>query len=442
MVQSIKSINSETPIFGDKLATVCVHKESAPLYMMPGKNKKGEGIAIPIGESILSRHMLFLGGIGTGKTNAMNLFIRNTRRVLTDRDVLVIFDTKGDYYKEFYESGDIVISNDARATGSEGLDYWNIFNEVSADDRIEENVLEIANTLFADKIRNTTQPFFPNAAKDLFFALMMHLLRTDSLKEKRNNKSLRAYLNMMTPELMMQVLDQHNDLKAMKSYIYDPKAGQTLGVMAELQQMVREIFVGNFSKKGTISMREIVKNRGGKVVFVEYDLSIGSILTPIYRLLIDLAIKETLSRTEKDGDVYFFIDEFRLLPELSHMDDGINFGRSLGAKFFVGIQNINQVLAAYGEDVGRSMLSGFGTTYSFRINDGLSREFIKNLSGMNIKKQTFMSSIQTQGITEQLREAHVVEDSDINNLKIGEAIVSTITGEPFVFMFNEYSSTR
>ena len=28
---------------------------------------------------------------------------------------------------------------------------------------------------------------------------------------------------------------------------------------------------------------------------------------------------------EQDGSVYFFIDEFRLLPELSHMDDGINF---------------------------------------------------------------------------------------------------------------------
>ncbi|MBQ6455859.1 MAG: type IV secretion system DNA-binding domain-containing protein [Mogibacterium sp.] len=406
--------------------------------MMPGRNRNNENIAIPIGESILSRHMLFLGGIGTGKTNAMNLFIRNTRRVMTDRDVMVIFDTKGDYYREFYEPGDIVISNDERATGIRGTDYWNIFNEVTADDRIEENVLEIANTLFADKIKNTTQPFFPNAAKDLFYALMMHMIRKDSLKEKRNNKSLRAYLNMMDPELMMKVLDQHKDLKAMKSYIYDPKAGQTLVVMAELQQMVREIFIGNFSKKGSISMRDIVRNRGGQVVFVEYDLSIGSILTPVYRLLIDLAIKETLSRRNKDGSVYFFIDEFRLLPELSHMDDGINFGRSLGAKFFVGIQNINQVIAAYGEDVGRSMLSGFGTTYAFRINDGLSREFIKNLSGMNIKKQTFMSSIQTQGITEQLREAYVVEDSDINNLRIGEAIVTTITGEPFVFRFNEY----
>ena len=438
-MQGVSSINSEIPIFGDKLENKCVHKEAFPLYMLPGTNKNGVNIAIPIGESILSRHMLFLGGIGTGKTNAMNLFIRNTRRVLTEKDVVVIFDTKGDYYREFYTPGDIVISNDERATGSNFTDYWNLFNEVTADGRIEENVLEIANTLFAKKIRNTTQPFFPNAAKDLFYALMLHMIRSESLVEKRNNKSLRAYLNLMTPELMMDILDQHNDLKAMKSYIYEPKSGQTLGVMAELQQMIREVFVGNFSKNGTLSLREIAKNKGGKVVFVEYDLSIGSILTPIYRLLIDLAIKETLSRKENDGSVYFFIDEFRLLPELSHVDDGINFGRSLGAKFFVGIQNINQVIAAYGEDVGRSMLSGFGTTFAFRINDGLSREFIKNLSGKNIKKQTFMSSIQNQGIIEQLRDASVVEDADINNLRIGEAIVTTISGEPFIFRFNEYN---
>ncbi len=432
-------VNIEEPIFGDRLCDVCTYRDRSPIYMMPGMNKRGEPIAIPVGNNILSRHMLFLGGIGTGKTNAMNLFIRNTRRTMSRDDVMVIFDTKGDYYREFYQPGDIVICNDDRATGGVQADYWNLFNEVTADGRIEENVLEIANVLFSEKINQSSQPFFPSAAKDLFYALMMHLIRTDSLANRRNNKSLRAYMDMMTPELMIQVLDQHDDMRAMQSYIFDPKSGQSLGVMAELQQLVREIFVGNFKKNGSLSMRDIVRGKGGRVVFVEYDLSIGSILTPIYRLLIDLAIKETLSRKENSGNVYFFIDEFRLLPQLDHIDDGVNFGRSLGAKFFVGIQNINQVIAAYGEDVGRSLLSGFGTTYAFRINDGVSRDFIKNLSGKNIKKQTFTSSVQTQGISEQLREAYVIEDSDINNLRIGECIVSTIEGEPFVFRFNEYS---
>lgn len=249
---------------------------------------------------------------------------------------------------------------------------------------------------------------------------------------------LRSYLNSITPHIMVDILNQHSDLKAMQSYIYDEKSGQTLGVMAELQQMMREIFIGNFQKKGGLSMRKLVRRKGGRVIFVEYDLGIGGMLMPIYRLLIDLAIKEALCRTSNEGNVYFFIDEFRLVPHLEHIDDGVNFGRSLGAKFFVGIQNIDQVMAAYGEYTGRSILSGFGTTFAFRVNDVGSREYIKNLFGRNIKQQSYMSKVQNRGIAEQLREGYVVEDDDINNLPVGEAIVSAPSGEPFRFKFNLY----
>ena len=126
------------------------------------------------------------------------------------------------------------------------------------------------------------------------------------------------------------------------------------------------------------------------------------------------------------------------MPHLEHIDDGVNFGRSLGAKFFVGIQNIDQVMAAYGEYTGRSILAGFGTTFAFRVNDVGSREYIKNLFGRNIKQQSYMSKVQNRGIAEQLREGYVVEDDDINNLPVGEAIVSAPSGEPFRFKFNLY----
>ncbi len=48
-------------------------------------------------------------------------------------DVMIIFDTKGDYYEKFYRPGDIVISNDKRATGKNNVDYWNLFKEVGID---------------------------------------------------------------------------------------------------------------------------------------------------------------------------------------------------------------------------------------------------------------------------------------------------------------------
>lgn len=61
----------------------------------------GQPMMIPIGEHILSRHMLLLGGIGTGKSNAFNHIIRNTRSNLTNEDVMIILIQKVTFIKNF-----------------------------------------------------------------------------------------------------------------------------------------------------------------------------------------------------------------------------------------------------------------------------------------------------------------------------------------------------
>lgn len=116
-------------------------------------------------------------------------------------------------------------------------------------------------------------------------------------------------------------------------------------------------------------------------MFIEYDLSIGSMLSPVYSLMFDMAIKAALGRKRSAGNVYFITDEFRLLPNLEHIDDAVNFGRSLGIKFMIGIQNVEQIYECYGEERARSILSGFLTSFSFRVNDAKSREYIQQLYG-------------------------------------------------------------
>ncbi len=426
---------SQTVFAGSQLHDSCQYQDNDPNFFLIGSNNQGDPLRIPVGERMLSRHMLLLGGIGTGKSNAFNFLIRNVRNSLGPQDVAIIFDTKGDFYKQFYQPGDVVISNDARASGGSGADYWNIFEEITIDGRVEENILEIASSLFTEKLQHTSQPFFPTAAKDLFAAVMMHICRSENLERFRNNGALRNIYNTCSAASLKKILDANPDLKAMRSYIEDEKSGQTLGVLAELQQMVRQIFVGNFAKEGGISMRKLVRQKGGRVIFVEYDLGIGGMLTPIYRLLIDLAIKEALCRTSNEGNVYFFVDEFRLLPHLEHIDDGVNFGRSLGAKFILGIQNIDQIAAAYGENMAHSILSGFGTTFAFNVNDAKSRTYIKELYGRNLKMLSYVSAVQNRGMSEQIREGNVIEDSDITTLPVGQAIVSAPGCEPFRFQF-------
>ena len=251
------------------------------------------------------------------------------------------------------------------------------------DQRWEENATEIAKTIFADRLEKTTQVFFPNAAKDLLTALILCICRSREPAERKHNRSLLHTLQRLTSEKMVSYLRRHPDMENMISYIQDPKSGQTLGVISELQSAVRELLVGNFAQRGSMSMRQLIRQKGGRAIFVEYDLGIGGVLTPIYRLLFDLAIKEALCRERNEGNVYFIMDEFSLLPHLQHIDDGVNFGRSLGARFIIGAQNISQIYDAYGTDRANSLLSGFSTTICFRLNDGKSRAFFTDLNGKN-----------------------------------------------------------
>lgn len=402
-----------------------------------GIDPQGKEVKVPLDEETLSRHIMIVGGIGTGKTNAFFQILSQLRSSLSQNDVMIVFDSKGDFYKSFYQKGDIVISNDDKSTGANRIDYWNIFNEIELNERMEENIVEISKSLFYEKTSKTSQPFFPNAAKDLFSAILLHFCRNkDSMKI--NNKGLREFLDSSPTAELRNILAQHQDLKAMISYISDDRSPQTQGVMSELQQLSREIFLGNFKKAGDLSIRQLVRNKGGCIIFIEYDLGIGNMLTPIYRLLLDLAIKEALSRSKSEGNVWIVADEFKLIPNLQHVDDAVNFGRSLGVKFMIGIQNIEQVFHAYGRELAKSILSGFLTSVSFRVNDSESRDFIKNLYGSNRKKEIYMSAVSGRGVIEQIRDAHVVEDWDISSLDIGEAIIGLPGKNPFKFKFKEY----
>ncbi|SHH91850.1 type IV secretory system conjugative DNA transfer family protein [Clostridium grantii] len=398
----------------------------------------GNEASIGLDEELLSKHILFIGGIGTGKTNAMLQSIEQIQKNMNKNDVMIIFDTKGDFYNQFYRKGiDAVISNDDKATGVCNIDYWNLMKEamVDGDAHLEENLLEICTTLFQEKISKSQNPFFPLAAKDVFYGILTYLIRRG---KAMHNKELNLFLNQASIKQVIERLELHKDLKSIVNYISNPESPQTQGVYSELQQVRRELLVGNFRKEGGLSIRDFVRNKGGRTLFIEYDLGIGKVLTPIYRLMIDLAIKESLSRNKSEGNVYYIIDEFMLLPNLYHIENGLNFGRSLGAKFIVAMQNVEQIRSSYGYEIANSILSGFNTNVSFRVNDYATREFVKSIYGQNRKKIAYNSLVSTQPIREEVILSNVVEDWDISSLGVGEAIISIGKMQPTKFKFEKY----
>lgn len=411
---------------------------------IPGKCKQ-QRIYLNLSNSILSKHTLLIGGTGCGKTNVFNYFIDQLKRKLSNDDVMIIFDTKGDFVRKFYKPGDTIIANSKMYSNI--ATKWNIYKEIVVDgwddNDIYANTHEITYSLFKEAIDKSSQPFFPNAARDLLAAIIIAHIRLGkydlSFKQKLfNNRALKRYLDALTPQKIIKLLSHEpfTDLASVLAYIGDGSSEQSLGVIAELQNIVRQILIGAFADDGRFSVRNFVREKGAKTLFIEYDLSIGDTLSPIYRLMFDLALKEAMGRNKSEGNVYLICDEFKLLPNLQHIEDGVNFGRSLGVKIFAGIQSIEQLYEIYGENKGRNIAAGFSSIYAFKSNDTESREFISNLYGKNIVLEQYKTSNNT--LLEEKREGKTVEDWDLNSLNVGEAIVGLPFEKPFRFQFDLY----
>ena len=398
-----------------------------------------------ITDDIFSKHILLIGATGCGKTNVFNFFVQQLKGCMTKDDVMIVFDTKGDFVNKFRQPGDVILANSKAYAGRETK--WNIYKEITVDgwddENLYQNTHEITRSFFQEATERTTQPFFPNAARDLLASIIIAQLRLgrDDLAFRRNflhNKALQYYLDTLTPQKIRKLLniEPFSDLAAVLTYIGDGSSNQALGVLAELQNVMRQILLGAFADDGRFSVRNFVREKGAKTLFIEYDLSIGRTLSPIYRLLFDLALKEAMGRNQQAGRVYLICDEFRLLPNLQHIEDGVNFGRSLGVKIIAGLQSIEQLYEIYGPSRGRNIAAGFSSVFSFKANDTSTREFVSALYGRNIVLERYGTS---NGRVEERREGKTVEDWDLNGLRVGEAIVGLPFEKPFRFQFDLFN---
>ena len=404
----------------------------------------GKPAQFALDESTLSKHMMLVGGTGCGKTTLFYHLISQLKKKMTADDVMIIFDSKGDFYSKFYNaSKDCVIGNSQQYIKTS--EKWNIFKEILADGfddgQVMMNAQEICKALFEDRTKaNSSNPFFPNAARDLLAAILVATIRIGEgdkqfMNENFYNFRIKEFLDSCSGPDLCDYLDGFGDMRSVLSYI-DGDGAQSQGVLAEMFSVVRDIFIGVFAEKGKFSMRNFTRQKGGHTLFIEYDLSIGSVLTPVYKLMFDLALKEALGRTKSAGNVYLICDEFKLLPNLSHIDDGVNFGRSLGVKIFAGLQSIEQLYELYGESRGKNLAAGFSSILAFRANDVTTRQYISNLHGKNIVLEQYR--MLDNRMVEEKREGLTVEDWDQNNLRVGEAIVGLPFAPPFRFYFEMY----
>ena len=400
-----------------------------------------------INKDMLAYGLLAIGAPGTGKTNFFNMILERMLTTMQTTDVIVIFDTKGDYLETFGNRipDDVKIVIGSGDAYSRITYYHNIFAEVMPrgnDGRLvytpesDEDALNICKQLF-QSMNSATQPIFPAMAEQVVAAVMIYYMRTFWRKDqsKLNNKELVNFFMYNTNDNLRKIfsLDYMKDHRNCIDYI-SMEGGQTQGVKSYIGSVMEEMFIGPFAQSDTskeFSMRDIMCGGRKKVIFIEYDLRKGNILSPMYGILIDCALSNALGgRSKKKTNKFFLLDEMLLIPKLNHLSNSLNYGRSLGVKMMCGLQNTCGLEEQYGEAGAKNILASFQNMVAFRTNDYDSRQFVINRFGENY--QNFSLSAQQANLNIQ-RAGHTVEDWHLLQLKTGQAVVSLVEEKPFLF---------
>lgn len=247
-----------------------------------GNNSTG----IVLDNEIFSKHILAIGSIGSGKTNLMNHIVKFILSDIKENDIVVFFDAKGDYLKEFYRDGDIVIGDEHKFGEKYNVQHWNLFKDIQyspVEERLE-SAREITTSIFKQYIDNSQSPNFLMGARDILTSLIISSLRAmDRGASAWDNEKLKNRLNKWTIEDIKKRTNQYEDLKWASSYLMNEGSATTQSYISPLYMVAQEVFVGPFAKSGNFSMREAIREKGGKSIFLEYDITRGKpIKTYVY----------------------------------------------------------------------------------------------------------------------------------------------------------------
>ncbi|MEF8801900.1 MAG: type IV secretion system DNA-binding domain-containing protein [Halolamina sp.] len=387
-------------------------------YLLPFKRRTSGG-KLRAAEPDRDRSIHVLGETGSGKTEAIKLMAYQFS--VSEATPFVVFDYKGDY-REFFDEWNLgidVISLSLDTTG----ENWNIFNEVHPDGNTAEEFEEIGRLLFKKYEEQSNNPYFPQAARQVFVAILKMIWQNMDHPDNHDlvatfRETTEATENTDKPTEIHQLLRKLGFISEAAHLNPDAKK-QTAGVYGNLQMAIGELFRGSFAQGGEFSIRDYMTDPDGRVLLLDFPLDRGETVKPIYRFFIDWAIRYGLQ--QQGTAAYFLLDEFQTIPGLEKIERLVNAGRARKAYAILGLQSVAQLEASYGEADAQSILSGLAQEVLLRPGDETSTNYIRSRLGQEFVKQDVA---EPDKMTQRDAEGEIIEDPTVQTLTREEYPIS------------------
>lgn len=386
---------------------------------------------------------LIEGGVGSGKTVLMREIMD---QVLTYADQAgdnaVIFCAKPDML-DYARTDDVVLD----ITSGAAECCWNLFAEMEASDMPFLTLREIASALFMEAKEKTMQPFFPEAAKDLFYQTCRCFYDFSKRTGTRvSNADLVEFIETTpiwgddTVPGWMDLAGKHPKYFSMvRDYIGDATA-QGLGVLSELRTLISSTLYGSFaSNNGTFSAIRTLKS-GGNRVFLHFDYANASHSTlSVFHVLLDLLLKQAMDANAQHK-TWFFLDEGSILPKSNVLTDALSLARDPGSngkggvRVIMALQSARLMTRHYTQQEAEALLSLFPNVIALKVADPMSRAVISERYGKAHYQYSYAGVGDKIHYTDSFED--VVSDYHFSQItKKGQAIMSLpgVCDFPFIY---------
>lgn len=376
--------------------------------------------SVGIPKKFETRHFLFAGTTGSGKTRLYHQVLQPTR----DSDSrAVVVDIGGAMISRYYRgegSSDIVFNpKDERGI------QWSPLAEILDEDDIPL----IAKALIPDGEGSGNKEWNRYAQQ-----IVQGVLRFAWMTGADNQEMLRLLSRADTEELRECVKDL--PVAGMFREGNERMMSNVMGIVSSYAGTVAMLDPAAGADSFSIS-RWIMSDTKGEWLFMNFSDRHIEAMRPLLTAVVGLAISATLSlKEDSERRLFFVLDEFDALGEISGIKSLLTRGRRFGASAIIAIQSVSQLYECYGRDVANTLLSNLGTQVILRLPDAETAEWASRTFGdEQIREEHISTSTNHQfenstSNSFQIRQQRVVLPSEIQQLPDLVALLNVVGDTP------------
>ncbi len=416
------------------------------------KNKAG-GMVVAIDDNnyyidTSSNHTLIIGNTGSGKTvSVIDPLIFN---LADSGESMIINDVKGELYKTTYDylknkDYDIKVINLRDTSNS---DFWNpltIAYEYYKENNFEkeiETINDLSNAICEDV--TSRDKYWQESSSSVLSALCLALIE-DCKSESQ------VHFHSIYNLLVEHGAKKYGDQNSLDKYFSDRPFGSVaknlystgnfargetratiFSILASKLRVFGDTGVSYMTSKTSFNIRDIGRKKTAIFLIIpDEKISrhfIGSLfINQIYQVLVEEAQKE--SSGTLPIRVNFILDEFSNMVKIAEFSKKLTVARSRNIRFYLVIQDFNQLQENYKESAGTIKSNAANWLY-LSTNDYNSARELSNRIGKYTISTTRTSSSNRYGKADfnlssdtSLTGRDLITADELINFKVGEAII-------------------